>query len=282
MKLPNMGLLKIRRKSKMKIRNKLLLSFLLIVVLFIGAGIVATMNTMKMTELQKKVALQIDIANNAAGYQQGIYEKQFGAFVYGLGNSQMGAELIESSEANHIEPSEDYLFAALANDQELYSKFNDAFQVEEIQIGNLTDEIQVLADGNSSTKFEQISEKLNALNTGVNAVDEKLVVFKAAADAKAQSAVSESENYANMSNMAAIGSFVVMGAASVALAVFMGNRITRPLKKLSEIAGKVSMGDIDQKIDVKTGDEIDDLAGSFQRMINAFKMTEALSKETDA
>jgi nitrogen fixation/metabolism regulation signal transduction histidine kinase len=56
--------------------------------------------------------------------------------------------------------------------------------------------------------------------------------------------------------------------------------MTDPLKKLTDIAGKVSMGELDQKIDIKTGDEINDLAEAFQRMINAFKMTTALSNET--
>jgi HAMP domain-containing protein len=65
----------------------------------------------------------------------------------------------------------------------------------------------------------------------------------------------------------------------------MGNRITNPLKKLADIAHKVSLGDLNQRhylkqnIDIKTGDEIDELVNAFRRMINAFRMTEALSKE---
>jgi HAMP domain-containing protein len=67
----------------------------------------------------------------------------------------------------------------------------------------------------------------------------------------------------------------------------MGNRITGPLKKLASIAHKVSLGDLDQryylkqKIDIKTGDEIDELVDAFKRMINAFRMQEALINEPE-
>jgi HAMP domain-containing protein len=50
----------------------------------------------------------------------------------------------------------------------------------------------------------------------------------------------------------------------------------------------VSIGDLNQryylkqKIDIKTGDEIDELVDAFRRMVNAFRMTEALSNEEEA
>lgn len=70
------------------------------------------------------------------------------------------------------------------------------------------------------------------------------------------------------------------------MAVAMGNRITRPLKKLAEIAHKVSLGDLNQRhylkenIDIKTGDEIDELVDAFRRMINAFRVTETMINES--
>ena len=36
------------------------------------------------------------------------------------------------------------------------------------------------------------------------------------------------------------------------------------------------MGELDQEIDIKCKDEIGDLGEAFQRMINAFKMTNAM------
>jgi methyl-accepting chemotaxis protein len=55
--------------------------------------------------------------------------------------------------------------------------------------------------------------------------------------------------------------------------------ITGPVKHLTNIANKVSKGDLTENVEVSSKDEIGDLAASFKRMINAFKVMEAMSKE---
>ncbi|MCX6693833.1 MAG: HAMP domain-containing protein [Methanomicrobiales archaeon] len=62
-------------------------------------------------------------------------------------------------------------------------------------------------------------------------------------------------------------------------AFLFARMITGPIIQLTRIAEKVSLGDLTQEIDVKTGDEIEDLAVSFRRMINAFKVMERLNRE---
>ena len=80
---------------------------------------------------------------------------------------------------------------------------------------------------------------------------------------------------------------LVTFVVAAVLAVVMGKRITEPLKKLADIAHKVSLGDLNQRyylkqnIDIKTGDEIDELVDAFRRMVNAFRMTEALNSEPE-
>ena len=54
--------------------------------------------------------------------------------------------------------------------------------------------------------------------------------------------------------------------------------ITKPIEKLKAIADKVSMGDLQQKVTITGDDEIGELGQSFQRMINAFKMSQALNE----
>ena len=117
--------------------------------------------------------------------------------------------------------------------------------------------------------------------------DIKLGEVRAATIANVQNATIESQSYANLSNLVAVAFLVLMTIVSVALSIIMGNRITGPLKKLADIAHKVSLGDLDQryylkqKTDIKTGDEIDELAEAFKRMINAFRMQDALINETE-
>jgi HAMP domain-containing protein len=119
----------------------------------------------------------------------------------------------------------------------------------------------------------------------VSQADVKLAEVRNSTVANVDAATLEAQNYANISLITAVAFLGAASAASVALSVIMGNRITNPLKKLADIAHKVSLGDLNQRyylkqnIDVKTGDEIDELVNAFRRMVNAFRMTEALSKE---
>jgi nitrogen fixation/metabolism regulation signal transduction histidine kinase len=94
-----------------------------------------------------------------------------------------------------------------------------------------------------------------------------------------------SQSYATFSTLLAVGFIAATTVASVGMAAAMGNRIIRPLKKLADIAHKVSLGDLNQRhylkenIDIKTGDEIDELVDAFRRMINAFRLTETMASE---
>lgn len=59
----------------------------------------------------------------------------------------------------------------------------------------------------------------------------------------------------------------------------MSDKLTKPIINLMKIADKVSLGQLQQKVPVSGNDEIVDLGTSFQRMINAFKMRQAMYAE---
>lgn len=63
----------------------------------------------------------------------------------------------------------------------------------------------------------------------------------------------------------------VVVTASVAVALAVSRGITRPVSELKEVAEKVSMGDLDVAIRVKSKDEIGELAESFDRMVTAYR-----------
>ena len=277
----------------MKIRRKLLLSYFLIVGLFIAAGATLTYNTMKMAELQTAVKQQVEINDNAYAYAQGLDQKQFGTLMYSTGTgtekAQEGADIIVSS-SEIIEPAETYLQTALANDPALLTKFNEVVNLDTNVINPAIAQIHTLqADTsmNETDKYVQTWEQLTILMTAVSQADVKLADVRGSTIANVQTATTASQNYANFSTLLAIGFISSISVISVGLAVAMGNRITRPLKKLADIAHKVSLGDLKQRyylkqeIDIKTGDEIDELVDAFNRMINAFRVTEALSMQTE-
>jgi len=78
----------------MKIRQKLLLSYLLITALVVAAGVTITYNSMKMTQLQSNAKLQEDINSNAYAYQQGLDQKQFGTLMYSADQVDSGVRII--------------------------------------------------------------------------------------------------------------------------------------------------------------------------------------------
>ncbi len=96
----------------MKIKRKLLLSYLLIVGLFIAAGATITYNTMKMAELQSNVKTQIEINEYTYAFQSGLDQKQFGTLMYCTDNSAQGEQIIVNSAAIMV-PAQEYLLTAL-------------------------------------------------------------------------------------------------------------------------------------------------------------------------
>ena len=136
-------------------------------------------------------------------------------------------------------------------------------------------------------KDAQIWAKMTTIMNATASADIQLAAIRAQTQANAQNASDSLQSYASFSIIAVVAFIAVICAVSVALSIVMGNRITNPLKKLATVAQKVSQGDLDQRYylkqnsDPKKGDEIDELADAFKKMINAFRMQEALLKEDE-
>jgi len=273
----------------MKIRRKLLLSYLLLVALFIAAGATITYNTMKMSELQGNVKQQVEINDNAYAYAQGLDQKQFGTIMYTMENKAEGEKIMVSS-AETIVKAQDYLKTALADKPDLLAKFNEVVNLDWNTINPAITQVSAIYSNTTMSGDAQVAgiwAQLTILMSAVSQADSKLADVRTATMANVQAATVASQNYATFSTLLAVGFIAATTAASVAMAVAMGNRVTRPLKKLADIAQKVSLGDLNQRhylkenIDIKTGDEIDELVDAFRRMINAFRMTEALAMEPE-
>jgi HAMP domain-containing protein len=272
----------------MKIQRKLLLSYLLIVALFVAAGATITYNTMKMADLQNTAKQQLEINNNAYAYQQGLDQIQFGTLMYASDNTTEGERIIVAS-ADTMAPAETYLLDALQNNSELISEFNQVVSLDRNQINGAISNVYSLYTGNESSaqKYQDIWSQLTTLMSAVSQADVKLAHVRSVTLANVEQASADAQSYANVSLIIAIAFLALITVVAAVLAVVMGKRITEPLKKLADIAHKVSLGDLNQRyylkqnIDIKTGDEIDELVDAFRRMVNAFRMTEALANEAE-
>ncbi|MCX6712076.1 MAG: HAMP domain-containing protein, partial [Candidatus Vogelbacteria bacterium] len=66
-----------------------------------------------------------------------------------------------------------------------------------------------------------------------------------------------------------LGVFLIAGLILFFFGYFLAERITWPLNRLSLVAEKIKQGDLDVRADIKTDDEIGDLANSFNFMVEA-------------
>ncbi len=65
---------------------------------------------------------------------------------------------------------------------------------------------------------------------------------------------------------------VIVLLGGIAMAIIFANSIVNPIVHLTEVANKLSMGDFDVKIDVKSNDEIGELAQAIERMSRSLKL----------
>ncbi len=274
----------------MKIKRKLLISYLLLVALFVAAGATITYNTSKMQELQSTVKTQVDINNNAYQYAQGLDQKQFGTIVYTMKSTTEGEDIMVRSAETLVSASA-ILQTDLANDPELLAQFNEVVAIDTGRIDAAITQISVLMADTSMNPDDQLGAiwtQINVMMTAVSEADAKLADIRATTLGNVDAAQTASQNYAQFSTILAVVFIAITAAVSLVLAITIGNRITNPLKKLVEIANKVSLGDLNQRhylkenINIKTGDEIDELTDAFRRMINAFRLQEELINEPGA
>ncbi len=66
--------------------------------------------------------------------------------------------------------------------------------------------------------------------------------------------------------------FVIFGVLAFALAVWMAGRLTRPLLALTRAATQVADGSFPEPVGIQTGDELQDLADTFNLMVGRLRM----------
>jgi methyl-accepting chemotaxis protein len=69
---------------------------------------------------------------------------------------------------------------------------------------------------------------------------------------------------------------VLFGATILAvllISLIAGRAITRPINQLTDVAERISLGELDAQIRIRSKDEIGDLAGAIQRMADSIRLS---------
>ena len=112
----------------MKIQQKLLLSYLIIIALVVAAGATITYNSIEMASLQNNAKTQQNINDNAYDYQRGLDEKQFGSLMYSADEVNQGVtEMVDSATIQST--AQIYLLNVLASDPSLLAEFKTVVSI---------------------------------------------------------------------------------------------------------------------------------------------------------
>ncbi|MGE5613577.1 MAG: methyl-accepting chemotaxis protein [Bacillota bacterium] len=81
----------------------------------------------------------------------------------------------------------------------------------------------------------------------------------------------ENKDVASQSTVIMIVLFAVGIGIAIGAGILISGMISKPVRKLNEIAGKIAQGDLNVSVDINTKDEVGELAGSYREIIAAVK-----------
>ncbi len=83
-------------------------------------------------------------------------------------------------------------------------------------------------------------------------------------------------------NRAVVWAVLLVAAAALLAAVLLSRQLVAPLRQLTAAAEAMASGDLSQRVDVRAGDEIGDLALAFNRMAGDLQVAEAQRRQMTA
>jgi CHASE3 domain sensor protein len=261
----------------MKIKTKLLLAFAIVMVVFVvtGAGIllaVSNMNTMNTT-----VNTQVAINEQANNLERAQMNKQRGIYMYVRGNTEFALGLIEESK-EIIEGAQETL-NELLEDPELIELLNGDLEDLEEGVGAVIAEMMETADSNDPDKMTKLEQRFSDLDGGITLLNQRIGEFRAVTDENVAVASVAAQEYGMQVFQITAAGIAIAVASSTAIALLIGHRISSALKQLSEAARKTSLGKFKgQKLKNTYSDEIKELSEAFNRMLNSFKLMDAMNK----
>jgi len=258
----------------MKIQYKLIFSFSVLAVIFLIAGVIISANVAGMNALDQKISTELTINQQAIAYQNAARDVQTGTFLYLLGETRMGNQMINEGEQQMVKSR--LALSSSLTDPGMTADLNDTRELER-QVLDSSHETLSIAAASGPEGDQQIRDRMNALDAMVVALNTRIATFVGMTDRQVSKAIN-----ASATNGAATIQMIIVGLAlvlilSLLMAIVMARHLTRPITCLTEIADRVSRGELDNLIEIRTGDEIENLADSFTRMINAYKMMDAMS-----
>jgi len=262
----------------MKIQHKIIASFLAVMVLFLLGGLIIGASVQQMNTLESTISANYAINAEAMKYQDGARQLQVGETFIVQGNTAMGNQLI--TEGKQQMQSSRTNLKKLVTDPAMISSLDEITSLE-ANVVTTSGEIDTLTSSADPNRGVVLNKKLSTLQDQVEALKLGLSNFVDKTNGNLVAAIDAAKTYGSFTTLVTIVVFVITLIISIGIALFLANQITRPIVRLTEIANRVSNGQLVHEINRESDDEIGDLADSFRKMINAFKVMQSMS-EVDA
>lgn len=257
----------------MTIRRQLLLGFFAVVAVFAAAGVVCYRELCAIKRANDVVARASELHDLAARYELAGRELQLGAFLYIHDDAPMGRQLVTGGRAAMAECR--VRLAALVDG-------HGAAMLQEI--GRLDALASQAVDGVISARagagqVARIEQDLHFLEARVEGLNLLLAGFADETHGQAAAALVTAGRCVERTIFITVGAIVTALLLGLAIAMWVAAKITRPVRRFIEVADKVSLGQLHHDVGVGGAREIVELGTAFQRMLNSFKVMEAMLKE---
>lgn len=298
--------------NKMKIKTKILLSFLMIVLIGVAALGLTVSNTMRISNSAKEIAEKTSISNRLMEIQHAFSAKSVAERDFLLTGDPAFLELREGLEAEVDEHLALAIEAAAGHEHELLQELRTQLQdeesfheVEELFNENKREEAILLyarinygasysEDFQPSTLPASHGEEPNGSAVEASHGEEPKVSVVAASPGEESHDAStldvddvisgilrDSDQRQRTSVITSVIAAVLAVAFALAAGLFLSRKITGPILQLRDIANKVSLGDLNFTDTVNAQDEIGELSDSFERMVTAIRFLVAEGRETE-
>jgi len=285
--------------NKMKIKTKILLSFLMIVLIGVAALGLTVSNTMRISNSAKEIAEKTSISNRLMEIQHAFSAKSVAERDFLLTGDPAFLELREGLEAEVDEHLALAVEAAAGHEHELLQELRTQLQdeesfheVEELFNENKREEAILLyarinygasysEDFQPSTLPASHGEEPNGSAVEASHGEESHDASTLDVDDVISGILRDSDQRQRTSVITSVIAAVLAVAFALAAGLFLSRKITGPILQLRDIANKVSLGDLNFTNTVNAQDEIGELSDSFERMVTAIRFLVAEGRETE-
>ena len=117
----------------------------------------------------------------------------------------------------------------------------------------------------------EILSMVSNLTPDANALDSTIQKIIDYNSSNAKASVSSDNSYSAIMNIVMGVVVLISVIVAIVLSIFIANAITKPVRQLMKAANEISDGNLDVELDIKSKDEIGNLAISFKKIIKSFK-----------